>query len=206
MRKYILQHYVSLDHNTLIIGHHGISHMQNFLKTWIGLVSIWILYIGIWTWISTDPIVWYVAWSIVAIVYIYFVINFLNIYLDCIIITSTWLVIFEREKILEYKSETLNRTSIDNISHSQQWLRERLLGTWSLHIWLNQWASITLEHIPNIQRTANLLWTYKHQIDAQHNHSLYPWPEEDTTKFDLLVETLWEIIKEYTQKPKLPDF
>ncbi len=205
MRKYILQYYVSLDRNTLIIGHHGIAHMQNFLKTLIWLTLIWLIYIIITTRITTNHIVWYITWGIIALLYIYFVINFLNIYLDSLIITPTGLIIFEWEKILEYRSETLNRQSIDNISHSQQWLRDRLLWTGSLHIWLNQWTSITLYNMPNIQRTANLLWTYKHQTDTQHQHNAFQSSPEDNTKFELLVETLGEIIKEYTQKPKLPD-
>lgn len=52
-------------------------------------------------------------------VYCKIIIDFLNYYLDAIILTPTEMIVFKREGILNYKTEHIALDSIEGISYTQ---------------------------------------------------------------------------------------
>lgn len=128
-------------------------------------------------------------------------IEFLNKHLDALIVSSQGIAIFDREEILRYKFQQFDRQAIDMISHKQSTLMDRIFGSGALYITINQGTSFTLYDIPRVKRVAQLLREYKHQY---HNGSGLPdhTPEDSNDKFEILVETLGEVIKDYMDRPQ----
>jgi hypothetical protein len=60
--------------------------------------------------------------------YLRFIIEFLNKYLDSLIITPKGILIFEWEGFLHYKLQQFDRDTIESITHSQDSLSDKIIG------------------------------------------------------------------------------
>lgn len=205
MRTYILKNYINLSHDTTIIGHHGSIHFKNFFIT-LGLtVLLWILYsISQYFFPSLSFITWVIGWLWV-IIYINFILTFLNHYLDAIIITKEGISIFQREKILNYTLQHCHRDNIESITQSQSSLSDRIFGKGEVNITLDHGVNTQFQYVENPRNIASLLWSKKTQFESKSSPNINtPWLYDGWwhEKFDILVETLGEVIKEYMDKDR----
>jgi hypothetical protein len=202
MRNYILQQYTSLSKDSIVIGHHGSCHTRIFFQTLLWILLLWISYTAFSYFLPWYiSIITWIIWWIWILLYLHFVVEFLNKYLDACIITTNWITIFEREWFLHYTSQQFEWETIESISHSQNSLSDKILYKWSITITIEHDITFIIDNLSNPQQLAQRLWKYK-QDNTNYNHQLpisdnEPWSHE---KFDILVETLWEVIKDYMWK------
>jgi hypothetical protein len=145
---------------------------------------------------------WIVGWLWI-ITYIHFIIEFLNKYLDCVIVSEQWVIIFEWEWFLHYKLQQFDRDSIESISHIQNSLTDKLIGKWTLQFTMEHGIIFNFINISSPHRIAEDLRNRKQHYWSHHqilwDHIVW-W--ESNEKFEILVETLWEVIKDYMGKNK----
>lgn len=128
-----------------------------------------------------------------------YLIDFFNHYLDAIALTPHGVYIFRWEGILEYKTELFERHKIELISFEQHSLLDRIFMKGDILISLDFNTSFTFENISHPQKRVNAI------VMAKHRYAQPPEPdfqEEQQEKFDILVETLGEVIQEYMHKEK----
>ncbi len=205
MRKYVLNRYVSTSWDVKIIGHHGSIHMGIFLSSLFIIILLWVIHSilrYVIDWGNTTIINW-IIWCIAAIFYIRFIVQFLNKYLDALVISSEGISIFEWEEFLSYKLQKIDWDSIESITHLQHSLYDKILWKWTLKITIDHGVIFTFHDIYQPNRIADILREYKHNygINSQHNNNLMePTTNESWEKFEILVETLGEVIKDYMNK------
>ena len=141
------------------------------------------------------------------IAYINFILQFLNNYLDAIVINKQGVSIFERNKILNYSLRYCHRDHIESINQSQTSLWDRIFDKWQIDIGLNHGTVEKFRDIGRPKYVSSLLWDKKSQFESKtyNNSSIEQSPFQGglgNEKFDILVETLWEVIKEYMDKDK----
>ena len=205
MRNYILKQYTTLSFSTIVLWHNGSCHTRNFFQTLLWLGGLWLLYIiGTYTLPSYIIIIQRILWWLWVVMYLHFIIEFLNKYLDALIITPKGILIFEWEWFLHYKLQQFERDSIESISHSQDSLSDKLIGKWDIALTIEHGVVFNFNDISSPHRITNELRNQKQQYWSHSHQTLWDqnlwW--ESNEKFEILVETLWEVIKDYMGKQK----
>jgi hypothetical protein len=138
------------------------------------------------------------------ILYLRFIIEFLNKYLDSLIITPKGILIFEWEWFLHYKLQQFDRDTIESITHSQDSLSDKIIGKWKIQITIEHGIVFNFDNISSPHRIANKLWNQKQQYSWHNNEKFgeHSISGDSSEKFEILVETLWEVIKDYMWKQK----
>ena len=205
MRNYILKQYINLSPSTIVLWRNGICHTRNFFQSLFWLCCLRLIYtIGIYFLPSMSAIIQRIIWWVGVIVYVHFIIEFLNKYLDSIVITPKGILIFEWEGFLHYTLQQFDRESVESVTHSQDSLSDKIIGKWKIKLTIEHGISLSFDDIWSPRRVANQLWNEKqkyswHSNESFGNHSLW-W--DSSEKFEILVETLWEVIKDYMWKQK----
>lgn len=202
IRRYFIQQYIKSNWTVSIFGHHGSIHFKCVFQSIVAffllrLLSIVIFYL--WGVQETTQR----ALSIMAlIIYGYFIVQFLNNYLDALISSDRWLTIFRRDWFLQYSVQQFEWSNIEMISFNQHTLGDKIWNRGEIIINLDHGISFPIEYVANPQKVANTLRSqkgeyHKHDEDdiEQENHE-----GEDNDKFTILVETLGEVIKDYMDR------
>jgi hypothetical protein len=188
----------------IIVGHHGSIHLRAMWRA----ILLLLLLRGISTLIFATRWIYSlmqrILSALVLFVYWHFFIQFLNDYLDALIVSEQWLTIFRRDGILQYSVQQFEREKIEMISFIQNSLADKIRDKWDILIHLEHNISFRIEHIANPKKISNMIRSFKWQHAKIVDH-----PSEisnDTNdKFEILVETLSEVIKDYMHRdPKHP--
>lgn len=206
MRNYILRQYTTLTPNSIVLWHHGSCHTGIFFQTLIGWTILLLLYT---LWIYSFPnwiqIIKRIIGVIGILIYSRFVLEFLNKYLDALVITAQGIIIFEWDGFLHYSLQQFDRDSIESITHSQDSIGDKLIGKWSIIVTIDHGAIFSFDNISSPSRIADTLRQYKQKHGAirphHHDEDEEPWWVYNE-KFEILVETLGEVIKDYMGKHK----
>ena len=140
--------------------------------------------------------------------YIKWVIDFLNKYLDVMVLTSTGIIVLKWDGLLQYHTEIFTREKIEAITHTQNTLWDKLLTKWDLTLTLDHGRVYHFHNIPHPRTNAQIIASTRdrHHYEEEHHADTH---DEDyhtgkDSKFDLLVETLGEVIEEYIDKKTPP--
>ena len=193
---------MTLSDESIIIGHHWSIHFKHFFVTLWLMILLWILYsISQYFFPSITLITWILA-GVAMIIYVHFILQFLNHYLDALVINKQGISIFQRNKLLNYSIQQCHRDNIESISQAQNSVSDRIFWKGEIMITLDHGVNTTFSYIDSPKKVANLLRDKKAQFESKsytHNDST-PLTDQSYEKFDILVETLGEVIKEYMDK------
>lgn len=132
-------------------------------------------------------------------IYGYFLLQFLNNYLDALVVTPQFLGLFQRDGMLEYHMQQCERDKIEMMSFNQNSFRDKILGRGDILITLDHSISFSFDNIASPKRVVNALRAAKAAYSDPET-----WEEANTDqtneKFEILVETLGEVIKDYMHK------
>lgn len=197
---------MNLSADSVVIWHHGSVHLRNFFVHGGLLLLLWILYAILQYFLPSLSLLSRVFASVGIIIYLNFVLQFLNNYLDAIVINRQGVSIFDRKKILNYSLRYCHWDHIESINQSQTSLSDRLFDKGDIDITLNHGTKEHFTYIAKPKYVSSLLWEKKSEFESKnYNNSSPEWwflHNGGGEKFDILVETLWEVIKEYMDKDK----
>lgn len=194
-KKNILKKYTHEDEILYIVWHDPWEYIKLMLKYLIIILITFTLYSFTTGFIIKWFVVNWIFWIVWLIIYYKFIIDFMDTYLDAIIVTPTWITIFRWDWLVNYSSENLNWHSIQSIYDDQNWLMDITLNKWDIKI-KTHWDIYTFK---------NVSWPVIHKnkiisIQEKIREGITEEPELD--KFDILVEALWEVIIDYMKKWK----
>lgn len=203
-RKSIIKKYIDLEGDgiEIIINHHFSVYFLLFLKT--------IAFLGILTaafWLVDKYIIWEytsISFAIVGIIlFVKFCLDFLNLYLDSLILTNTWITLFLWEWILENSVEVFYRDKIETISYRQRWFWNRILFSWDIDISLDDGINLEFEDVHRPKKQIDKILRIKEKYllqnmigkDEKKFHN-----DLDDDKFNILVDALSDVVKDYVEK------
>lgn len=159
-----------------------------FLTKWFINVE-YLEYIKMWVWI---------IWTVILIKYC---IDFLNLYLDALTFTKRGITLFNWENVLKHKMDEFERKHIQVVSSEQNTIIDKIFNRGDMHFALTNNFEFPFTKIKNPQKTIRTIYLYKDKFTSQQNyHQQQEQDEHQKEKFNMLVETLWEVVSEYMEK------
>ena len=199
LRHYLLGRYIDLKDTEDILAHSPFIYVRGVL---VYSVLIFLVYIGysiVRTYYSQEIYVKRIAGILWLFIFFKWLLGFLNLYLDCILISKDALTVFLWDGILEYKTEVIDRWKISVISHNQNSLRDKLFGKWDLLIQMWNEIDFAFNDVSHPRKSASKLTLNKKQYEDAKKKKIEQDLEWDQRQFDILVDALWEVIRDYME-------
>ena len=201
LRHYLLGRYVDLKDVEDILGHSPFIYLRGVLVYSALLFVVYVAYA-----ISQQypeyqnvPYIKRIAWILWLFIFFKWLLGFLNLYLDCILISKDALTVFLRDGVLEYKTEVIDRWKISVISHKQNSLRDKLFGKWDLLIQMGNEIDFAFNDVSHPRKSASKLTLNKKNYEELKKKKIEQDLEGDQRQFDILVDALWEVIRDYME-------
>jgi hypothetical protein len=196
IRKAIIKKNINTSEIHHVVGHNGSVFFKILFKYFCYLAVLLLIFLLLDRYLTRQYLSRVFA-GLWLILFVKFCMDFADIYLDCIVMTDTWITLYLREWLLEYKTDHFDWDSIETISFNQKWFRDRLFMKWDITITLDHGIEYPFEDISNPKKQVDKILQLKGRFTV-------PVPEEDKElewkKFDILVEALWEVVKDYIDK------
>lgn len=201
LRQYLLWRYVDLKDVEDILGHSPFIYLRGALVYSVLLFVVYVIF-AISQQYPEYQNVPYVKW-IAGIIWLFIFFKrllwFLNLYLDCILISKDSLTVFLRDWILEYKTEIIDWSKILVISHRQNSFRDKFCWKWDLLIQMWNDIDFAFNDISHPKKAASKLTLNKKNHDETKKRKIEQDLEWDQRQFDILVDALWEVIRDYME-------
>ena len=179
-----------------VVGHNGSVFFKIFFKYFCYLAVLLLIFLLLDRYITRPYLRRVFAW-LWFILFVKFCIDFCDIYLDCLVMTDTWITLYLREWLLEYKTDHFDRNTIETISFNQKWLRDKIFMKWDITITLDHGIEYPFEDISSPKKQVDKIMQLKNRFIIPVKEES---PELEWKKFDILVEALWEVVKDYIDK------
>ena len=192
-----MKRYVDVDTIFHVIWHNASVFVQLTLKTLIFLVVLYVLFV-----VLDKYIVWqYLPWFFGVLGILFFVkyiIDFLNIYLDWLILSEGGITMFMREWLFEYKTDFFERNKIETVSHTQNSFWDKIFAKGDLLIKLEHGVEYPFDNINAPQKQADKILKYKNQFGSATSADKSTSINDE--KMAIIAEALSEVVKEYMDK------
>lgn len=183
-----------------VVGHNGSVFFKILFKYFCYLAVLLLIFLLLDRYLTWKYLPRVFAW-LWLILFVKFCMDFADIYLDCIVMTDAWITLYLREWLLEYKTDHFDWDSIETISFNQKWFRDRLFMKWDITITLDHGIEYPFEDISNPKKQVDKILQLKNRfsvpVEQRQEDAELEWK-----KFDILVEALWEVVKDYMDKDK----
>lgn len=197
IRKSIIKKNINTSDIHHVIGHNGSVFFALVFKYMFILLILFLIELMISTYIVWEHT--QITFAIVGLVlFIKFCIDFFNIYLDALVMTESGVVLYLWEGLLEYKTEHFERDRIETVAHNQKGIWDKIFFRWDIMIRLEHGIEFPFENISNPKKQASKILKYKDRFVVDQDD--YDQEESNNKKFDVLVEALWEVVKDYIDK------
>ena len=197
IRKAIIKRNISTSEIHHVVGHNGSVFFEILFKYFCYLLVVLIVFLLLNRYLTWPYLKWVFA-GIWFILLLKFCIDFCDIYLDCLVMTESWITLYLWEWLLEYKTEHFDWDSVETISFNQKWIRDTIFKKWDITITLEHGIQYPFEDVTRPKKQVDIILQLKDRFSTNNNESENP--ELEWKKFDVLVEALWEVVKDYIDK------
>jgi hypothetical protein len=197
LRHYLLGRYIDLKDTEDILAHSPFIYVRGVL---VYSVLIFLVYIGYSierTYYSQEIYIKRIAGILWLFIFFKWLLGFLNLYLDCILISKDSLTVFLWDWILEYKTEVIDWSKVSVISHHQNSLWDKIFWKWDLLIQMWNDIDFSFNDVAHPKKAAGKLILNKKQFEEIKKKKIEQDLEWDQRQFDILVDALWEVIRDY---------
>jgi hypothetical protein len=206
LRTILIKKYVNTSDIQWIIGHSPVVHLKEAIIMLSLLFLFYVAYAVIKNLLpdlysSIPTHYWDRGMGIIGIfLFIKRVLDFLNLYLDCLILSKDHAILFLREGRLEYKTEFFSRNKINTISSSQNGIRNKIWSVGDIVIKLEFDTEFPFADVTNPKKQVSKLITLKEQFMERQKQVIEKDLHEDDQRFNVLVEAMSEVVKDYLDK------
>lgn len=201
LRHYLLGRYIDLKDIEDILGHSPFIYLRGMLVYSVLLFLVYVVYAisQQYPTYQNVPYVKRIAGILWLLIFFKWLLGFLNLYLDCILISKDSLTVFLRDGLLEYKTEVIDRWKISVISHKQNSLWDKVFGKWDLLIQMWNEIDFAFNDVSHPRKSASKLTLNKKNYEEFKKKKIEQDLEWDQRQFDILVDALWEVIRDYME-------
>ena len=201
LRQYLLWRYIDLKDVEDILSHSSFIYLRGVLVYSVLIFAVYVIYAIFqqypqYQWV---PYVKRIAGIVWLFIFFRWLLGFLNLYLDCILISKESLTVFLWDGILEYKTEIIDWSKILVISHRQDSFWDKICGKWDLLIQMWNDIDFSFSDIAHPKKSASKLTLNKKQYEEMKKKKIEEDLAWDQRQFDILVDALWEVIRDYME-------
>jgi len=177
-----------------MISHHILTYFWLMVISFIGLIILFFLYKLIY--VFDEQLAQIVVWILWVMLYIYFVLQFFDIYLDAVIVTDRSIIIYKWYGLFKTTSDVVSLHAIESVYANQTGLIDTLFNQWDI-VFRRAGHENFFDDVYNPQDAANKINLMLSNLEKKEEPD--PEPEGD---FQMFVEAMAEVIKEYKGKGK----
>ena len=178
-----------------MISHHLLTYFPVIIMSLLGIVILFFLYQIIS--VFSVNLASYLVGFLGILLYFYFLFEFLDIYLDAVIVTPTSVIIYKWYGIFKSTSDVLFLEAIESVYAEQEWIIDTLFNKWDIVI-RRAWHENKFDSVYNPNDVAAKLNNIINSVNKEEEEEV----EEEQDDFKLFVEAMAEVIKEYWLKKK----
>lgn len=130
----------------------------------------------------------------------------LNKYLDALVISEEWLILFQRHSPFAQTISHIQRVAIESIEHAHAWFWSSIFNLWTLRIQVED-SRYTFARIAKPAQTLQLILKAKdYWSKMKFTENMPPLPTHQSPHTDsketysILIEALGEVMEEYVKK------
>ena len=205
LRNVLIKKYIDTKDTQRIIGHSSVVYIK---KAIITIVLLFLLYVIFALLNQSSPAEywkWIFWWAGLAL-FVKWVIDFLNLYLDCLILSKDNITFFLWEWLLEYKTEIFSRNKINTISRNQNWFWDKLFWKWDILIKLEFDTEFPFNDVSQPKKQVRKLMMLKEEFLSKEKQKVEKDLSEDNDRFNVLVEAMSEVVKDYLDQKTYPNW
>lgn len=200
LKTFVIKQYVNHDEIEHIIGHDILVYIKTAIKHLAILTILLLVYRVVRLYIDRETAT-LIFWVAGLMTYAFFVMRILNDYFDAMLITKHGITILTRNGFLQYKTETIYWESIETITYEQSGIVDAAWNIGDVVIRLERDITYPFHHVPQPKKQAAIVAARKEKSFGPSVVIENEWQDNvRDEKFDMLVETLWEVIVEYMQR------
>lgn len=191
-----------------IIWHDSLQYGEIVLKYWVLflLVAWCALFFDLFEAISEKVLQWIFS-TLVIIIYIVCFYELLNKYLDALVISEEWLILFQRHSPFAQTISHIQRVAIESIEHAHSWFWSSLFNLGTLRIQVED-TRYVFNRIAQPAHTLQLILKAKdYWSKMRFTENMPPVVQQhhassgnDKETYSILIEALGEVMEEYVKK------
>jgi len=175
-----------------IISHHILTYFWLMIMSFIGIIILFFLYrlIAVFD-VSLAQIS---IWILGLLLYVYFVLNFLDIYLDAVLITDKSVIIYKWYWLFKTSADVIALHAIESVYAKQNGIIDTLFNKWDI-VFRRAGHENYFDEVYNPQDAANKINYMLSTLEKEEEEE----PEQEWD-FQMFVEAMAEVIKEYKNR------
>ena len=129
---------------------------------------LFVIYVGYAVWhyyVPTELYIKRVAGVLGLLLFFHRIVSFLNLYLDCLLLSKNTLTVFLRDGLLEYRTEVLDWSKINSISYNQNSFVDRITGKGDLVIQLGSNIDFSFNDVSQPKKSVTKLLLFKKEYE-----------------------------------------
>lgn len=202
IKKNILRKLIKTDEDMIyIVSHHYIAYFSTITVLFISIVIVFSLYKLIW--IFSQNIASWVAWILWIIVYINFMLNFFDVYLDAVVITNRSLIIYKWYWLLKNSIDVIANHAVESAYSDQNWVIDTIFNKWDLFIktardeTIFKWVMAPAEVANDINK---IIFSIIEKDEEKEWEDVWEYEEKKWWDLDVFMQAMEEVIREYKSK------
>ncbi len=201
LRKYLIRTYLSGNSPDYIIGHSSSMFIRPTLLIILLIFVLYVVFSLLEHYVASPVLLWVFVW-LGMILLIKHTIDFLNFYLDCLVLSPAGITLFMREGVFEYKTDFFEWQTIETVAHTQDSFWDKVFSKGDLSITINHAITFPFENVPNPKKMAKIIQQTKEKHSMRIESSNETIGQSNTADYSVLMEALGEVVQEYVQKKK----
>ena len=190
-----------------MIGHDFRKYREIVIKYLflIGLVIWCALFFDLFESISEVLLKWIYS-ILVVVIYLWCFYELIDTYLDTLVVTDMWLVLFQRHNPFSQTTSIIQRVAIESLEHTHHGFWSWVFNLWSLRIQVED-QRFVFNRIANPWKTIQQILKAKEKAmkHTLSENQLPPIPQHtssspDKETYNIFVEALGEVMEEYLKK------
>lgn len=190
----LVEQYVENQEILHILPHAWFPYLILTIKYGLGIIIIGLLRSALESYMMWIQWLMAILGMIIFVKYMY---DFLNKYLDTVILTDRWITIVRIDNWFRYKVDFFERKNIISIGHSQSGIVDRLFDQWDIQISLDHDSDYLIENVATPGRQSSIINKYKFDTLSRQSMELEEITQQQPDKFEVLVDTLSDVIESY---------
>lgn len=199
-KRWLIQKYITDQEILYVLKQSFGSYFFMFLKNMLFVLAIYLIYNILWNYVNNEVNLFF--WLILIGIYGKFVYDFMDAYMDTVVLTNRWMHIISITWLMKFKVDFFEWRWLESITYVKNGMRDLLFNQWDVLLTLNQWTDFTIENIAQPKRQIWILNKIKYEESMKIIETDTTEMVNNEDKFNILVETLGDVIWDYMKSWK----
>lgn len=199
IRESLIKSYLQEEEVYEVIWHDITVFLKIALWYILLLIVVWCLRFALTNTLGDSTVLRRIMSSIWLALYIKWTIDLLDSYLDALLITNVWLLLFTWDWLFKQTVTNLQRVSTETIMYEQNSFRDTLFKKWDVRISVED-MKYTFKEVGHPAERVTQILSWKEKILWRYHYTENEVDPTEKDKYELLVEALGEVVTEYVEK------